>query len=85
MGAKIECPLCRKVHKNWQTYAEHLLESHTEDEDRCQWVASMIELSGNNNKPSEPEKVRGKPVNMIPPTRELPKKIPDYIKRQIGG
>ena len=81
MGTKVECPLCRKMHKNWQDYTEHLLESHTDDEDRCQWAKDMIELSKNGNKPKEIEPVKygGKPVDKAPPARKLPK----YLQRQL--
>jgi len=79
MIAKIECPLCREIHKDWRSYAEHLLAEHTDDEDRCQWAVDIIELSRNGSSPSEPEKVRGKPVDKIPPKRGLPK----YLKKQL--
>lgn len=60
-----------------------MLAEHAEDEDRCQWAADMIELSGNGDKPieQEPEKVRGKPIEMIPPKR----KMPEYLEKQLGG
>ena len=77
------------MQKDWQTYAEHLLAEHTDDEDRCEWARDMTALSSNRVKSikQEPEKIRGKPADRIPPARkppEFPTKIPDYIKKQIG-
>ena len=79
MGNQIECPLCRKIHKDWRSYAEHLLANHTEDEDRCQWAKDITELLKDGNKPSEPVKVESKPVELTSPTKKLPK----YLRKQL--
>jgi len=73
----IQCPLCRTIQNNWRIYAIHLLETHP-DSDRCEWANTM--LGKTEDSVSEPEKIRGKLAEMIPPTR-----IPKYLRDQLGG
>lgn len=65
MSVKITCPRCKKVFRKWYEYAEHILEKHPEDEERGIWAKDALNARGEVEEP----KVRGKPVDRVPPKR----------------
>lgn len=64
----------------WQAYAAHIKAMHSDDTTRMQWAKDMEAQNANSTELQAPQVVRGKPEEMIPPSRKMPK----YIKKQLA-
>jgi len=75
----IKCPNCKSKFNNHISYANHILEQHKDDAIAVEWA--NITLGPTSKKPSEETVYLGKPLNRIPPKRQV--KLPKYLQDQI--
>ena len=81
---RTECVHCKKKFDDWNDYAHHILEKHSDDDIRMKWAKEA--LAPTPELPAVPEKrrlfhFRGKLLDRISPKRQ--KKLPKHIRQQI--
>jgi uncharacterized C2H2 Zn-finger protein len=42
LPAKIACFHCKKLFEDWKGYASHMLTSHKNDKERCEWATNSL-------------------------------------------
>ena len=75
---RTECVHCKKKFDDWNDYAHHILEKHSDDDIRVKWAKEALNPpSGVPEKPKRRLFFRGKPLDRIPP-----KRLSKYIREQ---
>jgi hypothetical protein len=89
----IICPLCRfekdengeeKIVEfdNWKQYAQHILDDHPEDKERCMWAEDALAAEDETIIESpEPARFMGKPIEKVPVSRRA--SLPPIMKRAL--
>lgn len=79
MVMAVVCPLCENRSKTWKEHAQHVLEAHPDDEERCIWARHALEAE--NEQLVETAKYKGKPIEQVPVARR--DKVPKIIKEKL--
>jgi len=51
MSVKITCYHCKAIFEKWDSYARHILEKHTKDQERTVWAKHALDAGDTSSNP----------------------------------